>query len=80
MVMLQRAKPSQPSRGVLRNRKYRRRAKAGRRTAPVEYDQSVVNFLVRWKWLTPRDDDISPYTSAEIGAAISAMLADSARR
>jgi hypothetical protein len=71
---------AKPSRHALRNRAYRRRAKAGRRTAPVEYDRVVVDFLVAQEWLTPRDDDICPYTSAEIGAAITAMLADSARR
>jgi hypothetical protein len=69
-----------PSRHALRNHAYRRRSKAGRRTATVEYDCSVVNFLVAQEWLTPRDDDIWPYTSAEIGAAITAMIADSARR
>jgi hypothetical protein len=47
-------------------------------TALVEYDCMVVDFLITARWLVSRENDV--YSRAEIGAAISAMLADSARR
>jgi hypothetical protein len=69
---------AKPSRHALRNRAYRRRTRAGRSTVLVEYDCEVVHFLIAVRWLVAREDDV--YSRAEIGAAITAMLADSARR
>jgi hypothetical protein len=62
----------------LRNRAYRRRSKAGRMTALVEFGPEVVDFLITSRWLELREDDV--YSRGKIGAAISNMLADSARR
>jgi hypothetical protein len=52
--------------------------KAGRRTAIVEWDDAIVDLLIRADALTPRE--VEDYTRAEIGAAITKLLDVSARR
>lgn len=59
-----------------RHRRHRARVKAGIAVAPVEFDATVVNFLVRLAWLPPGET----HDRASIGRAISAMVSDAAQR
>ena len=57
-----------------RDRRYRQRKAKCVGTALIEFDGAVVDMLVRLGWL----DELG--AGAEIGAAVSRMLADSAAR
>jgi hypothetical protein len=57
------------------NRRYRARLKRGLITVPVEIGPEVVDLLVKARWLP----ELDLHSRAEFGAAIAAMLADSAR-
>jgi len=59
-----------------RHYRFRQRVKAGLACTTVEFDASVVDFLVRTRWLTA--DELHDRDS--IGASITRMLADAARR
>jgi hypothetical protein len=58
-----------------RDRRHRQRLKSGVRVAPVEYDGTVLNFLIATHWLAELDAD----DTRKVGVAIAAMLADTAR-
>lgn len=59
-----------------RHRRARKRRRDGIAVAPVEYDATVVDFLVKLAWLPPGE----AHDRASIGKAIAAMIADAARR
>jgi hypothetical protein len=59
-----------------RHKRFRRRRKAGIAVATVEFDSSVVDFLVKTRWLAPDES----HDRDSIGKALSRMLADAARR
>jgi hypothetical protein len=55
---------------------YRRRVRNGEGIAPVGYNTSVIEFLIRTHWLDPEHI----CDRHKIGAAIARMLADAAKR
>jgi len=59
-----------------RHARFRRRVKIGVAVAQVEFDASVVDFLVRNLWLEATEC----VDRAAVGKAIGAMLHDAARR
>ena len=63
---------------ALRDRHYRfrQRRKAGKAVAPIEYDGLVLDWLVRLGWLL----EAEACDRDAVGAAVSRMLAASARR
>jgi hypothetical protein len=58
-----------------RQRRYRRRACAGRIMVKIEVNAAVVELLIKTQWLTESDAD----DRAAIGSALERMLAYSAR-
>jgi len=64
--------PSKKQKRALYNRRHRERVRTGRRTALVEYDDAVIDVLVRGRYL-PADREA--FTRAEIGEALSKMVA-----
>jgi hypothetical protein len=60
-----------PGASTARVRKARQLAKEGKAEAPVVYTHEIVDALVRWGALPPRDS----FTKQEIGAALSALVA-----
>lgn len=62
--------------GESRRQRYRRRQALGLGIAPVEFDATIVDFLVRTSWL-PADET---HDRALVGRAIAALIKDSARR
>ncbi len=59
-----------------RDRRYRRRLARGVMTVMIEIDAAIIDRLVQWHWLEPRD----VHERDEIARAIAAMLADAAKR
>jgi hypothetical protein len=60
----------------LAQREYRRRLDAGRITVAVEIDAAVVEMLVASRWLPDGDSA----DRKQIGKALSAMVAEAAKR
>ena len=59
-----------------RHKRFRRRRKAGKAVAPIEFDGAVFDWLVRLGWLLESE----ACDRQLVGRAIGAMLAASARR
>jgi hypothetical protein len=59
-----------------RHKRFRRRQKAGVAVALVEFDGAVIDFLVKTHWLA----DAEASDRSIVARAITAMLADAARR
>jgi hypothetical protein len=78
--MLDRAPPPDPrrqrERRRLSQRAYRARVKACRTTVTVELGARELDFLIATRWLSESDAG----RKAAIGAAVTALIADSARR
>jgi hypothetical protein len=64
--------PSKKQKRAAYNARHRARVKAGRRTVLVEYDDRVIGVLVQGHYL-PADRE--EFTRAEIGAALTRMVA-----
>ena len=67
-------RPRRPARE--RKARYRQRQASGVATCSVEYDGTVIDFLVRTEWLGERE----ACDRKAVGAAIARMLRDSAAR
>jgi hypothetical protein len=63
------------STGALRQRRHRQRVERGAACVSVEINSEIINWLARIGWLADRE----AHDPAEIGRAISALLAASAR-
>ncbi len=50
--------------------------RTGRRVAPVEFDDRVLDMLIRTRWM----DDGEVHDSRQVGRALSEMIRDTARR
>jgi hypothetical protein len=59
-----------------RKRRYRERCAAGLAVCPVEHDDKMIQFLIETHWLAEGDAD----DPRKVGAAVSVMWRDSARR
>jgi hypothetical protein len=59
-----------------RHKRFRRRRRDGKACAMIEYDASVIDFLVRTHWL--QEGEVAD--RASIGRAIGALIRDAARR
>jgi hypothetical protein len=69
---LLRRPPTKKQKRAANNARYQARVKAGRRTALVEYDDAVIDVLVKGRYLSA---DREAFTRAEIGEALTRMVA-----